>query len=893
MKKVLHSILISIIFLFIFQLRVNAETIVLNVNNQEEFGAAFSTINSSTNGDFTINVKNDITIDTVSFFPNKCVIDNNNNVTILGNNHTLKFLINSVGYKLNVKNGTLNLGKSDGSDKLIIDGGGDELTDDENVKYPTFVSLVTMGDFTNSSILNMYEGVKLTNNSSGSSAGLSGGAVHVGNYATFNMFGGEISHIDCLNSQVCGTVLVDGNDATFNMQGGIISNNRGVWYGAGVTAYGIESTNVKVNITCGTITNNESDFGGGISNLGADINVENATITNNKAVYGGGILVYYGKCTSKNNSIKENEATNIGGGIYVANSTLKSENDEITANEATSGAGIYVDGGTEADFSSTKVYNNLASDYASDYFIDSDVISISIMDASEFDEDITIDEKSMPIDGWYTDIENDRYSLTNYTSKVELESISVGNEYSLIAASNSFGVSYDDDGKSNTDNVVKRVAKGKKIKINPNGGEYSVQEIEVTNDVEIDAPTRDLYRFTGWSVEELEGYEFVLKANWEERKEYTVTFKVVNGKWNDDTITDITLKIREDLEGVAKLPFSSFPNGMTANDGFEDGYWDPYVTEDVVLTKNEVYTYKFTKKEEYKKYTVTFKIVNGKWSDNTSEDKTITIEENSDHIAVLNESDFPTGMIANEGYENGSWDKAIKEFIEVDGDQTYTYSFVEKEKENNKYTVTFKVINGTWVDGTTEDKTLIIEANKDGVAKLKLSDVPVGMKPNKNYKNGSWDKIANKDILLQDDATYTYVFEKDKNESTEDDSSKEIPSSKDDEEPELPKKEETKIDDTKNDGKKTEEEKTTNNIEKETETTSNVVVEDKTEEINDNDSEEKSTKNTDNSKNPKTGDNILIFVIILTLSTFKLVRVNNAKINNSKKRRKPRIGNYK
>lgn len=71
-------------------------------------------------------------------------------------------------------------------------------------------------------------------------------------------------------------------------------------------------------------------------------------------------------------------------------------------------------------------------------------------------------------------------------------------------------------------------------------------------------------------------------------------------------------------------------------------------------------------------------------------------------------------------------------------------------------TVTFKVVNGTWSDGTSSNKTATV--TKGG--SLTTSQIPTGMKPNSGYEGGSWDTTPNTNRTLDGDVTYTYTFTK-------------------------------------------------------------------------------------------------------------------------------------
>lgn len=103
-----------------------------------------------------------------------------------------------------------------------------------------------------------------------------------------------------------------------------------------------------------------------------------------------------------------------------------------------------------------------------------------------------------------------------------------------------------------------------------------------------------------------------------------------------------------------------------------------------------------------KNATVTFKIVNGYWSGNTAEDKTVTVvlhpQANGSASGTLDTSHVPAIMIPAAGYENtpGHWDVIPNtEKNGISGDVTYTYIFGKKhhsssskdenkDKDNNK-----------------------------------------------------------------------------------------------------------------------------------------------------------------------------------------------------------------
>lgn len=83
--------------------------------------------------------------------------------------------------------------------------------------------------------------------------------------------------------------------------------------------------------------------------------------------------------------------------------------------------------------------------------------------------------------------------------------------------------------------------------------------------------------------------------------------------------------------------------------------------------------------------TVTFKVQNGKWSDDKAEDKTVTVKLRNG-LGTLSADDVPTGMTpvdANEYKATGSWDirpNTDPNGISETGNYVYTYTFPPKSK---------------------------------------------------------------------------------------------------------------------------------------------------------------------------------------------------------------------
>lgn len=75
------------------------------------------------------------------------------------------------------------------------------------------------------------------------------------------------------------------------------------------------------------------------------------------------------------------------------------------------------------------------------------------------------------------------------------------------------------------------------------------------------------------------------------------------------------------------------------------------------------------------------------------------------------------------------------------------------------YSVVFKVVNGSWDDGNTSDKSVKLSGMEGDTLKLSSGQIPaVGTKPNEGYKAGSWDVTPSADTAISGNVTYTYIY---------------------------------------------------------------------------------------------------------------------------------------
>ena len=96
----------------------------------------------------------------------------------------------------------------------------------------------------------------------------------------------------------------------------------------------------------------------------------------------------------------------------------------------------------------------------------------------------------------------------------------------------------------------------------------------------------------------------------------------------------------------------------------------------------------------------------------------------------------------------------ITSFVSDDNNNSYAISGTSEnpfEKSVTNYTVTYKVVNGTWSDDSTTDKTETVQSG------AKPASVPTGMKAASGYTGGAWDTDP-ADATITGATTFTYTF---------------------------------------------------------------------------------------------------------------------------------------
>ena len=169
--------------------------------------------------------------------------------------------------------------------------------------------------------------------------------------------------------------------------------------------------------------------------------------------------------------------------------------------------------------------------------------------------------------------------------------------------------------------------------------------------------------------------------------QHTITINYVDGDGTSLQVPTTENKTQGDSYSYT-VGSEALPKVITGNDGMQYVYdrlaedsaeLNGMVTGPVTITA--IYSVDANEDEVPDKYQkqVTFKVVNGTWEDGTTDD-IVTYVELKGEDGKWNETGSgtltaPTGMVANEGFINGKWDKEVPATVFGTAAETYTYTF--------------------------------------------------------------------------------------------------------------------------------------------------------------------------------------------------------------------------
>ncbi|MBQ6343599.1 MAG: hypothetical protein IJI41_10785, partial [Anaerolineaceae bacterium] len=166
----------------------------------------------------------------------------------------------------------------------------------------------------------------------------------------------------------------------------------------------------------------------------------------------------------------------------------------------------------------------------------------------------------------------------------------------------------------------------------------------------------------------------------------TVTFKVANGSWNEGegeaATADKTVTLTDYEGDTLKLTADQIPAvGNKPNDTYKAGSWDVTPNTDRPITEATTYTYTYAQKAAISA-TVTFKVENGQWNDQTTVEKTESLSGLEGDVLKLSADQIPTaGSYPDTNYKEGGWDTVpnTETVFEAGSETTYTYTYAAKD----------------------------------------------------------------------------------------------------------------------------------------------------------------------------------------------------------------------
>ena len=263
-----------------------------------------------------------------------------------------------------------------------------------------------------------------------------------------------------------------------------------------------------------------------------------------------------------------------------------------------------------------------------------------------------------------------------------------------------------------------------------------------------------------------------------------VTFKVVNGMWNNGAATDKVVYVtlmnggHKDENGTASLSAPAVGEKPDAN--FQAGAWDVTPPQTVSGNQAEVFTYTYHRSTtplipgDKVLYIVEhYKAENGSYPAEPTDVEHLSGKIGATVSAVAKDYD---GYCVNL-QAAGTVSSAVLKEVKAEGDIVILKLYYdtdtigggnegeEADEVPDKYQkkVTFKVVNGTWDDGTEEDLIHILDLMTNGKWDINGSaalEIETGMIADAVYGNGTWDVTPSEVFSGIEEEVYTFTFQK-------------------------------------------------------------------------------------------------------------------------------------
>ncbi|MEE0153602.1 MAG: S-layer homology domain-containing protein [Agathobaculum butyriciproducens] len=253
--------------------------------------------------------------------------------------------------------------------------------------------------------------------------------------------------------------------------------------------------------------------------------------------------------------------------------------------------------------------------------------------------------------------------------------------------------------------------------------------------------------------------------------EYRLTFKVVNGNWNNDTNADVIVYVPfKDAIANVVIPDGIPTAGEKPAAGYREGKWDTTPVVGATVANDTVFTYTYApvpkyayviEHYQYNPATKAYEIVEADTEkDSAVAGTVITATPKNYDGYVLNphaEGYLASGTVVK---TEDSTVPALTLKLFYDPDTNGN-----EIPDSWEYRLIFKVVNGEWNNGGNADIIIYVPfKDKDGNAIDKVAipeNIPAaGDKPNSGYRAGSWDTTPVGNAKVEKDTVFTYTYAK-------------------------------------------------------------------------------------------------------------------------------------
>ena len=377
------------------------------------------------------------------------------------------------------------------------------------------------------------------------------------------------------------------------------SGKTGTLTGGNVTGNGGGGVYVSGTFTMngGTISGNTSRyFGGGVCVGSGTFTMNGGTISGNTSWYGGGVCVGSGTFTMNGGTISGN-TSGYGGGVHVFG-TFTMNGGTISGNTSGDGGGVYVENNTGFQISGGATVTGNALNGAADNVTLKTGCTITVIGALTDDARIGV---TMQTPGVFTSGLSGNGTAANFVSDDTAYAVALnGGEAELV----SMILTMPEVNELQTDGTVeKHLLKGGesadgstfRYALGTNGTAAPTEGWSGTVPAKKDAGVYYVWVKAVRNTDpDVESPAVCIPA----KIVIPVTFKVLNGQWNDGTTGDKSISLIRDADEDLALVLKAedFPEaGDKPDQNYrKEGSWNPAKPQEKNVSGNETYTFTYT-----------------------------------------------------------------------------------------------------------------------------------------------------------------------------------------------------------------------------------------------------------------------------------------------------------